>query len=158
MSPKLSRILWPGLIFVFIGANVTVVLITVVAANYSSGAAAEPDYYRKAVNWDQTSAERVASDNLGWTAELAGSTRGAVLTLKSHDGRPLDGAAIEIEHFAVLDSGHRATTTCTAQGEGRYAIPGPLPSGTTEFRIRATRGDDLFVSIQRTSIAPEANP
>lgn len=158
MSSKLSRILWPGLVFAFIGTNVLIVTITIVAANTITGGGAEPDYYRKAVNWDQTAAERSRSDSLNWSARIAATSRGATITIRDHAGAALDDATVEVEHFALLNPGNRTTTACPGIGEGRYSLNGPLPAGNGEFRIRATRGKDVFVTTLRAPVAQEGNP
>jgi nitrogen fixation protein FixH len=151
MSSRISRLLWPGLIFVFLGANVCVVGITVYAANRADGGATEPDYYRKAINWDKSAAERDQSAALGWKATISTSLNAATLTLTDREGAPVEGAKVQAEFFAVLDSGSRVTTELQPTDGGTYQYSGILPPGTCEFRVRATRGNDVFVKTLRTT-------
>lgn len=151
MSSRISRILWPGLIFAFLGANVCVVGITVYAASQADGGATEPDYYRKAINWDQSAAERDQSAALGWKTAITTSMNTVTLTLTSAEGTPIEGAKVQAEFFAVLDSGSRVTAEFQPAAGGTYVYSGILPSGTCEFRVRATRGDDVFVKTLRTT-------
>jgi nitrogen fixation protein FixH len=151
MSSRISRILWPGLIFVFLGANVCVVGITVYFANRADGGATEPDYYRKAINWDQSAAERDRSATLGWKATITTSLNAANLTITDREGAPVEGAKVQAEFFAVLDSGSRVTAEFQPASSGTYRYSGILPPGTCEFRVRATRGDDVFVKTLRTT-------
>lgn len=151
MSSRISRILWPGLIFVFLGANVCVVGITVYAASRADGGATEPDYYRKAINWDQAAAERDRSTTLGWKAAIATSLNTATLTITDREGAAVEGAKVQAEFFAVLDSGSRVTADFQPIAGGVYQYSGILPPGTCEFRVRATRGDEVFVKTLRTT-------
>ena len=151
MSSRISRVLWPGLIFVFLGANVCVVGITVYFANRADGGATEPDYYRKAINWDQAAAERDRSATLGWKATIATSLNAVTLTLTDREGAAVEGATVQAEFFAVLDSGSRVTADFRPAVGGTYQYSGILPTGTCEFRVRAARGDDVFVKTLRTN-------
>ena len=63
---------WPWLLATgllgIVAVNVTMLFV---ANSDANGSVVEPDYYRKAVQWDSTMAHRAASDRLGWTASVA---------------------------------------------------------------------------------------
>lgn len=60
--------MWPGLIFVLLGLNFCVVGATVYFA-HASATPVEPDYYQRALNWDQEHRIRLAGRSLGWKME-----------------------------------------------------------------------------------------
>ena len=63
---------WPWLLVLGMSGIVGVNVVMLFVANSdANGVVVEPDYYRKAVQWDSTMAHRAASDLLGWTATVA---------------------------------------------------------------------------------------
>jgi hypothetical protein len=68
---------WPWLLATgllgIVAVNVTMLLV---ANSDANGSVVEPDYYRKAVQWDSTMAHRAESDLLRWTAAVSLSAGG----------------------------------------------------------------------------------
>lgn len=144
---------WPvGLAALLVGsagANVALLVITSRDASF----AVEPDYYAKALAWDETMAQQARNEALGWSLELRVEPAGGrgrttvVAGLTDRAGAPLLGAqiALEARHNA------RANRVLTAALEPRsmgYAAAMPLARpGLWEFRVRVTRGPDVFTAI-----------
>lgn len=71
---------WPGIIFVLLAGNVVIVIITIVAAAISHSPV-EPDYYRRAVEWDQVKSLR--ADTPPWVVTASRDAQGLRLSLTS---------------------------------------------------------------------------
>lgn len=130
------------------GANIALLIITSRDASF----AVEPDYYAKALAWDETMAQEARNEALGWSLGLRvepTAERGAMtvrVRLADRAGAPIDGARIAVETFHNA----RASRVLTAALEPRgpdYAAVMPLARpGLWEFRLRVTRGPDVFVA------------
>lgn len=166
---------WPVLITLALAFTVGVNVVMLLAAGSDpNGTVVEPDYYRKAVEWDRTMERRAASAALGWTAT---ATLGAIdvtaqappatgASVAAGDGtrvltvdlRDASGAAItDAEVSATLIHNREAATpialTLRAAGGGRYVVDGALVhAGQWELRVVARRGDARF----ETSLRVEA--
>lgn len=57
---------WIGVVFAFIGLNFVIVTITVTASQMSR-TPVEPDYYRRALKWDQSAQQTAMNRSLGWS-------------------------------------------------------------------------------------------
>ena len=141
---------WPiaivGVLAVTVGANVALM----VAARDPNAYVVEPDYYRKAVNWDSTMAQARASVALGWQVDAAlrdWTPAGTPLRVQLADstGAPLTGAAVRVELINNLSPEHAAARRARAtSGAGRYEArvalprPGPLGAAAAGAARRAT--------------------
>ena len=94
---------WPvGLAALLVGsagANIALVVITSRDASF----AVEPDYYAKALAWDETMAQQARNEALGWSLGLRVEPTGergrmaVIVGLSDGAGAPLPGARIAIE-------------------------------------------------------------
>jgi len=143
---------WPvGLVALLVGsaaANLALVFITSRDASF----AVEPNYYAKALAWDERMAEQRRSDALGWSVALRVEPAGAPgrmrVTARLVDGseRAIEGAQIEAEAFHNARAQHILTATFAPAGEGYAADMAIDRPGLWEFRLRAARGGDTFVA------------
>jgi nitrogen fixation protein FixH len=150
---------WPiaivGVLVATVGANVA----AFIAAVGPQAATVEPDYYRKAVEWDSTLAQRERNAALGWRidAVLGDVSRdGATLeaTLLDPHGAPLDGADVRVEALHNRDGAHPVAGRLEPAGAGRYAARLPLRrAGLWELRFDVRRQDRRFTSTQRKDVA-----
>lgn len=160
---------WPWLLLAgmggVVGANVW---MAVVATSDANGSVVEPDYYRKAVRWDSTMAERTASDALGWTVTAALSADAAApeatpatatvnLTLLDRAGRGVAGAEVQVTLIHNADAGRPTELALRDLGDGRYGAEARLAQwGLWEVRVRARRGAadeaERFVAITHTDL------
>jgi len=152
---------WPvglaALLVVSAGANIALIVITSRDASF----AVEPNYYAKALAWDETMAQQARNEALGWrlglrvepTGERGRMTVTARLTDRA--GAPLEGArvAIEARHNARAN---RVLTAALEPRDAGYVAAMPLARpGLWEFRVRVTRGPDVFTATLMRD-APEA--
>jgi len=118
-----------------------------------------PDYYDKAVRWDETAARREASARLGWRVELdfrpvppelagAGEPRPntlVVATLRDSLGQALDSLDVRVRAFFSARA-DRVLEARLAPRDGAYAAALRLgPPGLWEFHLEAGRDSTLFV-------------
>ena len=127
--------------------------------------ALEPDYYRKAVAWDEQRALERRSAALGWHAAFtsepaarAGHTRWTV-HLTDRDGNALSGATLTAQAFANARAGQVLTLRWTESAPGRYESElGPAHPGLWELRLQVARGADTFVQVMRPTLPRSTGP
>ncbi|MBY0396941.1 MAG: FixH family protein [Thermoleophilia bacterium] len=162
---------WPAMVVGLIGLNASIVITTVVLATSDKSFAIEPDYYKKAVEWDRTARERGHAAELGWDinvslnpakARAAGPTLRVTLARPAQTtgqaATPLDGAQVRIEAFPQARSGWRISGAAAGIGKGVYDLDAPVNRpGVWEVRIHIQRGPDA-AAVTRTLIVPTAPP
>jgi nitrogen fixation protein FixH len=155
---------WPigiaTILFATVASNIGVILITKDDPSF----AVEPDYYRKAVEWDSTSARRARSDALGWqvtpTVQVGRTNSELSLTLVDANGASIDGAMIAGELLHVARASQMQTIQFTARDNGYVATVQMPRAGVWELRLDATRGDQRFLRTVRleTTLADASVP
>lgn len=165
---------WPVLVTLALGFTVGVNFVMLYAAKSDpNGTVVEPDYYRKAVEWDRTMARRAASAALGWTARAsfsavtppsANATDAAALANEAPVTRALrvelrdaSGVAIvDADVSAMLIHNREASTpeslTLAPADSGYAATARAALPGQWEVRVVARRGAERF----ETSLRVEA--
>jgi nitrogen fixation protein FixH len=142
---------WPALVTLALGFTVGVNFVMLYAAKSDpNGTVVEPDYYRKAVEWDRTMARREASAALGWTAraslEASASLRELRVALADSSGVAVTNAEVT----ATLIHNREASTPLSVAlkaHESEYVVELPaLRSGLWEVRVVARRGGERFES------------
>ena len=152
-STRSQRWRWPLLLALVLLGQAGGVIAMVVVSGRDASFAIEPDYYEKALAWDETSRLRAASDSLGWTTEskLKSGVDGQELqiTLRDRLGRPLEGAAVQVEFYHHVRAADRQTVQLSPRGEGAYAAAARMSRpGLWQLRIRADRGPDTLITSQ----------
>lgn len=149
--------LWPvaivGVLAITVGANAYLVF----QARDPSVYVVEPDYYRKAVQWDSTLAQRDRDAALGWRldAALAPYARGlsVVVTLADSAGAPLTGARVQLEAISNVDAARRVEVALVESRPGTYRLDGALPhDGLWELRFDVGRGGQRFTADLRREL------
>ncbi|MCG3121818.1 MAG: hypothetical protein GIKADHBN_00189 [Phycisphaerales bacterium] len=157
--------IWPAAIIGLLAMNVAIVGITVYFAQSDPSAAIEPNYYEKAVKWDQTAAQREASRRLGWNIVLdidapasGAGTVTALLTDRS--GAALEGASVELVAFHNARAGDRRVVRTEEQPGGQYR--GGLNvdrDGRWHFMVTARRGTETFTTeFDQDVVVAETGP
>jgi nitrogen fixation protein FixH len=122
--------------------------------------AVEPDYYRKAVAWDTTMAEAAQNTRLGWQLTVESmATSGTApaqlsVQLRDREGKPMDGASLEVAATHNARADHIVTGTFADAGGGRYvaALDARRP-GLWELRFTVRHGTDRFTARIRHDTA-----
>ncbi|MFN7020151.1 MAG: FixH family protein [Phycisphaerales bacterium] len=162
MARKVRRgRLWLLLPAGLLALNVVIVGVTVTLAVGDKSVATEPDYYRKAVNFDDEARLREESRRLGWKAEVTlgveGGTQRLVVRLNDASGAPVEGAAVRVEAFAHVRSGDRQRLAMKGvEGEpGAYAgAVGVDRGGLWRVNVSAERGEERFVHRTELLVGP----
>ncbi len=120
--------------------------------------ALEPNYYDKAVHWDQARAAERRSDQTGLSVELAPllASRGVAevrLELRDRAGQPVPGASVSIEAFPNAYANHVERLTLREVGAGQYVaeLRGAVV-GLWELRVTALRGAERFHQVLRRDV------
>jgi nitrogen fixation protein FixH len=151
---------WPVIVVALLvggaGANIGFMIV----ANRDASFAVEPDYYRKALEWDQVMAQEARNAELGWTvsARLGRTGAGAariVAAVRDRAGAALGGATVTVEAFPSARAREIASLTLeptTDAGVYAAALPSGRP-GLWELRLRVSRSGEVFTRTLSQDLA-----
>ena len=150
-------ILWPvavaAILLLTVSANVAVYAL----ANDDPSFAVEPDYYRRALRWDDEMAQARANAALGWRLAPAlgpmGET-GAALVARLADsaGAALEGATVKVRgaHTGRASDVLSATLAASPDAPGAYAAVLPVRrAGQWELRFDVRWRGQHFTATRR---------
>lgn len=147
---------WPVLIVAAllftVGANVVMLFASGADPN---GTVVEPDYYRKAVDWDRTMARRAASDRLAWTSSV---TLGAAvdgrrelhLVLRDSSGAAVRDADVTVTLIHNLEASTPLQAALSARDDSYVGVLAASRHGQWEVRVEARRGAERYTATMRT--------
>jgi nitrogen fixation protein FixH len=142
---------WPVAIVGLLVAGAAANIGFMIVANRDATFAVEPDYYRKAVDWDRTMAQEARNVELGWQVStqlerIDGGRARLVARVADRDGRPVTDAAVVVEAFPSARARDIASFTLAPAGSaGAYAATlARARTGLWELRVRVTRGEEVF--------------
>ncbi|MFO0785992.1 MAG: FixH family protein [Phycisphaerales bacterium] len=154
---------WIAMIFSLIGLNMCIVGATVYFAVSDKTVAVEPDYYAKAIAYDDVIAQRSENSRLGWKTtptllQRAGQDNLELsVTVSDRDGAPLRGANIQVVLFPNLRAQDRQTLKLSevATTPGSYSAPcRMIATGTWRIRTSIRRGDSVFTNERDVAVTP----
>lgn len=122
-KPLIPGKAWPWVVVCMLAMNVGVCAITVTAALKNPAArAVEPNYYDRAVAWDDTKARFPTTQTLGWSvqADLALGAPTITLRLLDRAGEPVEGD-VRVMAFHQGRSGERVEIDLESLGAGVYS-------------------------------------
>lgn len=140
----------PLLIAGALGLHVLVMIGMVHIATSNDSYAVEPDYYAKALAWDDRRAQERVNAELGWVldfvVEPAPTGADPILRVAVTDGvgQPIPDADVVVEAFSNRRRDDVHTATLVPSGSGYSASMPMRGSGRWEFRFTAVRGENLF--------------
>jgi hypothetical protein len=122
--------------------------------------ATEPDYYQKAISWDQTQAQAATNQRLGYVLQLPAVVRfdrqghaTLDLTLKDALGQPVSGARLAGETFANAYSGKVVGLVFEEQSAGHYRAKVTVHQrGQWVFRVVGNAGGERFTADLRADL------
>ena len=143
-------ILWPTVIAGALTLHVVGSLVMAYFATSDVSFAVEPDYYRKALAWDDKRAQDRHNTELGWQLKFTvapaapGHDPRVRVDLLAADGSPLNHARVSLVAFFNARADERLTIDLTAVDD-HYETTLPMgKDGRWEFRFTVTRGDEMF--------------
>jgi nitrogen fixation protein FixH len=147
---------WPVGVAVILGLTVAANLWVMRVANSDPSFAIEPDYYKKAVNFDSTMAQERANVTLGWgvATQFApigdGTHTRLTVTLRDAAAGPLTGARVAIMTRFNARANDTLTAVLTEDAPGRYTAALPIAhAGEWEVRVDATRDGARYSASTR---------
>lgn len=138
---------WGALVVGLLGIQVLVGVGAVVIATSDPSASIVPDYYEKALRWDDEKAARLASDALGWEATVrlspAADRRGdrtVVVSILDASGDPVADAEVRGRVYHHARAADAMPIALRRQGDGHYTATAPVArGGLWQFDLTATR-------------------
>ena len=151
---------WPLLIVALLAGQFAISGTTIYLAHSDPHFGVEPNYYEKAVHWDDTARQRQANQTLAWKPQIeiatkaaGGGQREVSLSLRDANGEAIEQAAIQVESFHHLNSNRRAHWTMLETAPGRYTGSPEMPNaGVWELRFTATRAGKTFTFTETTYV------
>lgn len=155
---------WPGMVIVFILGNIAVCAVTVSLAMRAGDRGVEPEYYKKAMHWDQAVAAQEASDKLGWRIVFSEQPSvGQPVRVRVVDVSGLDvpDAIISLETFHHATASKRFDVTLTRDANGVDAVAAeftPDREGLWEFRWKVESPAGKFELEHAVVVMPASQP
>jgi len=155
---------WPWLLGALLGTAVLANAVLLLKAHDDPSHAVEPDYYRKALAFDETIAQRRRNNALGWSLALEINARpspyASLLRARLTDraGAPLHAAELTLEAFHKARGRRRLRARFAARPDGSYQARLPLRrSGLWELRFVVERAGQRFTrTVEREIAVPTA--
>lgn len=144
----------------------SIVSTMVVISTNDPGFAVEPNYYEKAVSWDEQRAQLVHNDALGWTTQWeladAGDPHKArarlQLRLVDRTGTPIMGAIVSIQGFHNARASQIQHLGVRETGGGRYeALVEVRHAGLWEFRLHVAHQGQVYTEVHRVELSALAS-
>jgi hypothetical protein len=147
---------WPLIIVALLAGHVLLMAVACTIAIRDKSFAVVPDYYGKALEWDQQKAEQLASTRLGWHVQVQAGrhidaqgrrTIGFVVT--DSDGKAIEGATLQTVYFHHARADQIQQVTLTADSNDPRRFPARLSmaaAGNWEFHFTVAARGQSFVS------------
>lgn len=153
---------WPIAIAAILGITVVANFAVLYVAGNDPSFVVEPDYYQKAVHYDDEMAQEQRNQQLGWllTPSVAPlRPAGADVTVRLTDARgiPLTGVHVRVAAVYNARAADVLDTTLSPRPDSEYV--GHLPmrhAGEWELRFEAVRGPERFTAVRRVDVPSAA--
>ena len=161
----LRRFTMPAVVLGLLGGHMVFIMLAITLATGDRSFAVVPDYYNKAVAYDQHKAELAQSEALGWQVQMqpaatvdAAGERELVVMLRDRDNAWVTGASVRVSCFHYARAGDPMSFELTEVLPGQYTGKARLGrEGFWQFDLVAERGDARFVSQTKQFVRkPEA--
>jgi len=118
---------WPFVIVGMLLFHATLILGTIAVVSARHDLYVEPDYYAKAIDWDNQREMREMADKMGWTVDIALSPteqtqtpRSMLVSIMDRNNQPIDGALVELEAVHPAHANNRINLVLIGEGQGHY--------------------------------------
>ena len=144
----------PAVVLGLLGGHMIFIFTAIALGTGDPSFAVVPDYYQKAVDYDEQKALLAQSAALGWSAQVmpgnevdAIGQRELILQLRDASGQPVRDALVRIEGFHQARASQPIEMTCVEVLPGQYVGKAPLArEGFWQFTVDAAVDDDCFVA------------
>lgn len=113
---------WAWIVVALLVTHTSAMIAAVVVAVDDPSFTAVPDYYERALAWDEHRDRQRTSDQLGWSATVEPSALGdrLVVVLTDREGEPVTGVAGELTAYHHARANERRTVALVERGDGVY--------------------------------------
>ncbi|MEM1354789.1 MAG: FixH family protein [Planctomycetota bacterium] len=148
----------PAVIFGLLGGQMIFITTAITLATGDRSFAVVPDYYQKAVDWDEHRADLLASEQMGWTLEvLPGESpdefgkRPLLILVRDAEDQAIRGARVRVAYFHHARAGDHHSVELAEVLPGHYAAEAQIARhGRWQFDVEVERGAQRFVaSVQQ---------
>jgi len=142
MKPAARWTLWIAGLLV---GNLAAVSVLITLSSGDTERRVVPNYYARALAWDQTELLEQQSEQLGWQATVDLGNQQVAVTLVDRAGEPLTGARVMVSAHprGRLDVNVAAPLAEVAPGV-YHAAPRLKQPGLWDVTVHAARGHDAF--------------
>jgi nitrogen fixation protein FixH len=160
-AERRAALTWGAIIIGILGASFTVAMVMLYVSSTDPSFAVEPDYYDKAIHWDDHATQRQTNTELGWRITLGQGPGGApgqrTLTaiLTDRAGDPIGDATVGVVAFHNARAADRSGFPMTTTGGGVFTAEAPLRRpGLWEFRFTVVAPGSTFTDTQQIELPP----
>lgn len=153
---------WPAMVVGLFVVQSVFMGVAIYLAHSNPSVAIEPEYYDKALHWDESAARHRVAVERGWSAvldvgEASGlpATRPLRLLVTGEDAMPIPGLRVRFETFHHAASASRIFAEAAYDGGAFVAEIPMLREGLWEVRAFASEGNAELRIVEHVRISPE---
>jgi len=143
----------PAVVIALLTGHIVFIMIAITLATGDRSFAVVPDYYRKAVEYDQRKTMLEESDQVGWAVHLEPADtmngtgeRELIVRLTDRDGAAVTGAALHLSCYHYARAGEPVTLDLVEALPGQYVgVARVGREGFWWFDVSANREGAVFV-------------
>lgn len=152
------HIFWPGMVFAILGMSVIANVVLIVNATSDGGPQIVPDYYSKAVHWDEARGEEAKVADLGWDTtvriEASGDDNGYIYLGFEKDGAGIEGLEVGVTLRDPAKIMPVFVGPAAPAAPGHYVTKTPLSRlGVFDVEVLAIRVNERFHDVIRVEVA-----
>lgn len=147
------RFIMPAVVLGLLGGHMVFIFTAIAIGTGDPSFAVVPDYYQKAVDYDDKKALLAESAELGWSVEVvlgsvadAMGQRELIVRLRDASDQPVTDRVVTIDGFHQARASQPVSFTCVEILPGQYVGKARLTrEGFWQFTIDAAQGETRFV-------------
>lgn len=147
----------PAVVLGLLGGHMVFIFTAITLGTGDPSFAVVPDYYEKAVDYDERKALLAQSAEMGWSIELtpagqadAAGQRDLFVQFRGRDGQPVRGLSVQVTGYHVARAKQTVTMQCIEVVPGQYVGSARIMrEGFWQFAVDAEVGDQRFASEVR---------
>jgi nitrogen fixation protein FixH len=144
----------PSVVLGLLGCHMIFIFTAITLGTGDPSFAVVPDYYQKAVDFDERKALLAESAALGWSVELSPAStadvlgqREVLLRFTDEAGHSIEGLTVTATGYHLARAGQPETMQFVEVLPGQYVGSARIVrEGFWQFAIDATRGEQIFVT------------
>lgn len=151
----------PAVVFGLLGGHMLFIFIAITLGTGDPSFAVVPDYYEKAVDYDERKALLSSSEALGWAVQLQPSAtadsvgqRELVVQVRDKLGEPVQGLSLRVEGYHYARASEPVAFECVEVLPGQYVGEARMAKeGFWQFEVDAIKGEQRFIADQKQFVS-----